>query len=210
MSCFSFIFDLLQKESSLFFVSYSPTWVIKPLDWFKHIHPSAFVNRACRKWSLSCRSLFCWILSVRCRKGCLTEGCYSVQHASHIIQCAICKQHKAHAFPRRPDRPDHITVECSARSAALRPCGSPAISAGPDGTAAVFIVPLMSPLIQVGSPGVNQTTLLLFFHILPAWAYFMLCLFVLLLFLPEIGFLSLLATVKTVSRLRCIRAWLSL
>ncbi len=48
-----------------------------------------------------------------------------------------------------------------------------------------------------------------FFHILPAWAYSLLCLFVLLLFFPEIGLLSLLATLKAVSSLRCIRAWLS-
>lgn len=63
-------------------------------------------------------------------------------------------------FSLLPDRPDLITVECSVHSFVPRPWESLAISAGPDGTAAVLIVPLMSPLIQVSSPGVNQTTLL--------------------------------------------------
>lgn len=65
-------------------------------------------------------------------------------------------------FSLLPDRPDLITVECSVHSSVLRPWESLAISAGPDGTAAVLIVPLMSPLIQVSSPGVNQTLLFLY------------------------------------------------
>lgn len=66
-------------------------------------------------------------------------------------------------FSFLPDRPDLITVECSVHSSVPRPWESLAISAGPDGTAAVLILPLMSPLIQLSSPGENQATLFFFF-----------------------------------------------
>ncbi len=66
-------------------------------------------------------------------------------------------------FPLLPDRPGLITVECSVHSSVLTPCDSLAMSAGPDGTAAVLIVPLMPPLDQVSSPGVIQATRLLLY-----------------------------------------------
>lgn len=161
MSCFSLIFDLLQKGiKPVFHIRVClPKWVIKSPDWFTQIHPSTFVIRT------PCSEDF-------------PAGLYFPGYCPHTIgrpfdwrllfsaacraQCPMCHMQTTQStcFSLLPDWPDLITVECSVNSSVSRPCESPTISAGPDGTAAVLIVPLMSPLIQVSSPSVNQTTLI--------------------------------------------------
>lgn len=81
----SFILARYRQELILlFFLFYLcfPTWLIKCFNVTNLNTFSIFLDIVYAPWRVH-----------------LTEGFYLVQLLMHNVQCAICKQHKAHAFP---------------------------------------------------------------------------------------------------------------
>lgn len=143
----------------------------------KQIHSREFVIYiGFFRVSSSCMSVFSGISCTM--DSLLTKSCCLVQHVSHIFQHSTCKQHKAHAFFSPPDNQILLqsNVFCTALCrgiVSLYQYGarrySSCFNSGP-------YVPFDPS--QLTWCELNQSSS----YILPAWAHFLLCLFVMLLF----------------------------